>query len=249
MKDTPQKSPKNWWAPVWKGLVADQEAKHYRGMKNALWLFLYLVLHADRRSGKLKRKCRTISQDMGINSKTIHRWLKVLRDKKYVKTRNTGRCLEIEISKWRPLAEWSDDGILNTQNGAHRVSKNGDSQEPLKSENSFNPSPQMEIAPHPNDITIKKDLLNNDIDNKYFMESDFKDFKPKNKRERLALDLAEALDDLKGLALYLSYSKKYPEYLLRKVLGEVMEIPPEKIKKSRGALFNHLVKIYGQETI
>jgi hypothetical protein len=27
---------KQWWAPVWKGLVMDAQAKHYRRMKNAL---------------------------------------------------------------------------------------------------------------------------------------------------------------------------------------------------------------------
>ena len=75
----------------------------------------------------------------------------------------------------------------------------------------------------------------------------FKDFIPRNREELLALDLAEALNDYEGIALYISYSKKYPESLLRRVLSEVKEIPDEKIKKSRGALFNHLVMRYGQE--
>ncbi len=73
------------------------------------------------------------------------------------------------------------------------------------------------------------------------------EFIPRNRVELLALDLAEKLNDYEGIALYISYAKKYPESLLRGVLGEVMEIPDEKIKKSRGALFNHLVKRYGQE--
>jgi len=75
----------------------------------------------------------------------------------------------------------------------------------------------------------------------------FKNFIPRNRQELLALDLAERLDDYEGIALYISYSKKYPESILRRVLSQVMEIPDEKIRKSRGALFNHLVKRYGQE--
>jgi DNA-binding Lrp family transcriptional regulator len=69
----------------------------------------------------------------------------------------------------------------------------------------------------------------------------FKKFRPRTREEALALDLAEELDDYKGLPLYISFAKKYPESLLRKILGQVKEIPREKIKKSRGALFNHLV--------
>lgn len=91
----------------------------------------------------------------------------------------------------------------------------------------------------------------NNIDNKKFLKSNFnsfKRFKPKTRQELLALDLAEALNDRNGLPFYLSLSKKYPEALLRKVLGEVKEIPDRKIRKSRGALFNHLIQKYVQKT-
>lgn len=101
-----------------------------------------------------------------------------------------------------------------------------------------------------NNNTITR-IYNNDIDNKKVLEASpntFKNFKPENKEELLALDLAEALNDRKGLRLYLSYTKRYPENLLRRVLGEVKEIPEKNIKKSRGALFNHLVQRYAKET-
>ena len=77
---------------------------------------------------------------------------------------------------------------------------------------------------------------NTDIENKNFLNfnpNTYKSFRPKNRQELLALDLAEALNDHKNLALYLFYSKKYPESFLRKVLGEVKEIPAEKIKKKQ----------------
>lgn len=89
---------------------------------------------------------------------------------------------------------------------------------------------------------------NIDIDNKYF--KDFKThraFKPESREELLALDLVESLEDPEGLPLYLSYAKKYPEWLLRQVLGEALEIPSDRIKKSRGAVFNYLVKKYTKE--
>jgi len=91
----------------------------------------------------------------------------------------------------------------------------------------------------------------NNIDSKNLLGSNFKifkKFKPKSREELLALDLAKALKDRNGFPLYLSYSKRYPESLLRRVLGEVEEIPDRKIKKSRGALFNYLIQKYVKET-
>lgn len=70
----------------------------------------------------------------------------------------------------------------------------------------------------------------------------FKKFTPRTREELLAEDLAKNLDDYQGLPLYISYAKKYPESFLRKILGQVKEVPKEKIKRSRGALFNHLVQ-------
>ncbi len=70
---------KQWWAPVWLGLVADCQAKHYRKMKSAVWLYLYLVLHANRATGVLLRKINTICSDTGLPRDTIIRWLALLR--------------------------------------------------------------------------------------------------------------------------------------------------------------------------
>ncbi len=91
---------------------------------------------------------------------------------------------------------------------------------------------------------------NIDIENKNFLNFNSgtpKSFRLKNRRELLALDLAESLNDLQGLPLYLTYSKKYPESFLRKILGEVKEVPLVEIKKSKGALFNYLVKKYDKK--
>jgi hypothetical protein len=67
-------------------------------------------------------------------------------------------------------------------------------------------------------------------------------FKPRTREELLAIDLARDLDDYQGLPFYIYLSKNYPESLLRKILGQVKNIPQDKIKKSRGALFNYLIQ-------
>jgi DNA-binding transcriptional ArsR family regulator len=74
-------------------------------MKNALWLYLYLLLNAKRNSGFLMKKIRTISADTGISRATITGWLDVLRRHGYIATQNTGRCLLIQVRKWKTLKD------------------------------------------------------------------------------------------------------------------------------------------------
>lgn len=92
-----------WWAPLWRGLVVPQGIKHYKAMGSAIWLFSYLLLHADRKTGRLIRKLETISKEMGINQRTIRYWLGRLRKHGYITTKHTGRSLEVQIQKWKPL--------------------------------------------------------------------------------------------------------------------------------------------------
>jgi len=74
------------------------------------------------------------------------------------------------------------------------------------------------------------------------------DFRPKNEKELLAWDLANNLNDTANLPFYISYANRYSSGLLRKALGAALEVPANRIRKSRGALFNHLVKKYAEQT-
>jgi len=98
------------------------------------------------------------------------------------------------------------------------------------------------IKDHTNNNKLTKININNNVNKKILNFS----FKPKTKKELLALDLAEELNDRKNLSLYLRCAEKYPESFLRKVLSEVKEIPAERIKKSKAALFCYLVKKYAE---
>jgi len=99
-----------------------------------------------------------------------------------------------------------------------------------------------------NDNKGTRNINNIDIESKNLSNRNaLRGFRPKSRQELLALDLASALNDTGSVRLYLSYARKYPESLLRRVLGEVKEIPSEKIKKSRAALFNYLIKQYAKK--
>ena len=101
------------------------------------------------------------------------------------------------------------------------------------------------IKAHTNNNKLTRININNNVSKKILNFSS-KGFAPKTKEELLALDLADELNDRKNLSLYLHYARCYPESFLRRVLGEVKEIPIERIKKSKAALFTYLVKKYAE---
>ena len=237
---------KNWWTAVWKSLVMDQEAEHYRKMKTAVWLFLYLLLHADKRAGLLTRKIKTISSDMGIKRDTIIRWLNTLRKHQYITTRSSGRGLFIQIREWKTLtSDVADTTPQNQQIPDFCSAGNAIAEVAFNRQNEPNSNKKPEFPLSPID-TINKYILNNDIDGKNSLDFPLKDSN-QSKLMEVAMDIAAALEDQENLALYISYCQRYPLSLLRTVLGEVKEIPPEKIKKSRGALFNYLVQKYAKK--
>ena len=93
----------NWWTPLWRGLVVDPTAKHYKAMGSAIWLYLYLLVYANRSTGRLFRRNATIAKDMGLSSRTVSRWLNTLKAGAYIEIRHTGRSLQISITKWKPI--------------------------------------------------------------------------------------------------------------------------------------------------
>ena len=62
----------------------------------------------------------------------------------------------------------------------------------------------------------------------------------------IAEELALALNDRENFSLYNHYARIYPESALRKILEQVLKVPIERIKKSRGALFTYLLKQYAK---
>lgn len=105
MSNNKQSSQKSWWAPIWRGLVVDPKAKHYRNMRSALWLFIYLVVHANRKTGQLSRRYETIVRETGINKRTIRHWLSVLQKSGYIEVERPGRAVaaHIRLQKWKPI--------------------------------------------------------------------------------------------------------------------------------------------------
>jgi len=178
---------------------------------------------------------------MGLPEATIRKWLATLRKCGYVDTKNTGRCSEIVIKKWKTLGGCADASIQNATTGGNRLPQNGRSHGMWKTENTFEPEEKTSGERTANDITIKRKNNNDKIDDVRFSKSG----SSMSRKTFFAQELAESLGDPAGLPFYLACTKRYPEDFLRVVLAKVQEIPDEEIKRARGALFNHLVNEYG----
>jgi nitrate reductase assembly molybdenum cofactor insertion protein NarJ len=63
---------------------------------------------------------------------------------------------------------------------------------------------------------------------------------------QLAHEIAERLNDPDALSLYISYAQQFPHDKLREILNRVESLPERQIRRSRGALFTHLVNQYKQ---
>lgn len=66
------------------------------------------------------------------------------------------------------------------------------------------------------------------------------------KKDALAYELADALDDKKSLDFYFALVDKYSEGFLVEKLNIVLTTPEAKIKRSRAAYFNYLVGKHGK---
>lgn len=64
----------------------------------------------------------------------------------------------------------------------------------------------------------------------------------RSEQEQLAHEVAEALNDLDSLPLHLHYVKEFSEDIIRKNMAKALAVPDEDVRKSRGAIFNSLMK-------
>jgi hypothetical protein len=247
MRNQQPQQQRQWWAPIWKGLVMDQDAKHCRQIKAALWLYLYLLLNANRGTGVLARKIETISRDMGVPRGTIVRWLDVLRTQGYVETTNTGRSLTIQVARWKPIGQIAKSRHQKSRPISTRYTKYATTGEPEIQSTSLHNSSSATAA---NKTIVKINLINEMRDGGRHGRScgEFEAVGTLAGRETLAQELAKALDDSTGIELYRSYCRRFPERHLRDVLSEVQRIPTEQITKGRGALFTYLVQNYVKGT-
>lgn len=237
-------SQKTWWAPVWRGLVADPTAKHYRQLDGALWLLIYLILHADRLTGVVRQKVSAIARATGISPWTLRDWLRRLRRGGYITLRGTGRAPLIQIRRWRTLIarhpptplRGTHAPIRGAPSHLSERASNGRNGELGRANSNGRPSPYKSIFTKVNLRTGSAEKKSSRVWNGAF--------RPRTREELLAADLAHGFQDSRNVSRYLQYAHRYPEPFLRRLLSEVRAVPEAKIKRSRAALFTYLLNHY-----
>lgn len=228
----------------------DSEGRHIKRMGSSLSLFLYLILKANAKTGFLTKSYKEISKETGIKAKTIRNWMGNLKSKDYIFTKKQNRGLLIYVKKWKTFKHQIVPLNETAQKGSHIDNKNAQIQsdslpkfgrlENLKVGKIFYSREKMKQRDQSNIYDMKK--LNNDINNDGSSSHNKFNSLFLTKEELLARGLAEGLDDTANLGFYISTTRKYPEEFLREIYRHVKGIPLNKIKKSRGALFNYLIQ-------
>lgn len=96
----------NWWTPLWQGLVRDQTSKHRKAMGVAVWLYLYLLIYTERKTGIVRRTIQKIHQETGYPLRTIYRYLRILSTNKYITILESKPNLIIRIEKWKEFKNY-----------------------------------------------------------------------------------------------------------------------------------------------
>jgi hypothetical protein len=93
----------NPFGPFFRKIVSEPQAKHYRRMRNAIWLYLYLMICANPKTGKLTACVSDIAESMGHSEATISSWLGHLRKWHYVSLEKQKKSLHLKISQWKDI--------------------------------------------------------------------------------------------------------------------------------------------------
>ncbi|REJ76314.1 MAG: helix-turn-helix domain-containing protein [Acidobacteria bacterium] len=116
----------SWWTPVYSGLVVSPEGKHRSQMGPAIWVYLYLITYAKRKTGIAHRNVGKISEETGMSARSIHRHLNRLETNGYIRFVERRPILKIQITKWKNFGKHNVNGSKTSE--THRLNSPEDSQ-------------------------------------------------------------------------------------------------------------------------
>lgn len=65
--------------------------------------------------------------------------------------------------------------------------------------------------------------------------------------DELGQAIAEEFEDTENLPIYKLYCRNFPEAVVRRAFNAALTVPPERVKRSRLALFIYLIKKYANK--
>lgn len=94
---------RKYWNPIVRGLTHDSDGKHYYRLKHAIWLYLYLLIEANHRTGRVLTTLEKISSDMGLDIQLLITFLGHLKRWNYVSTQKESGQILFKIAKWKSI--------------------------------------------------------------------------------------------------------------------------------------------------
>lgn len=120
------------------------EPKHYWGMRESIWLYLWLLDKmtsvSENGIGKILGgkpiKDTDFSEDVGCSTKTYHRWLKVLVKGKYINKKRTPYGLILTVNKAKKVfGQKGQIRPLSNREKGQKVTREGTVMSTLYAEN------------------------------------------------------------------------------------------------------------------
>ncbi|MCA9730926.1 MAG: hypothetical protein H6696_14265 [Deferribacteres bacterium] len=84
---------------------------HFQQMRMALWLYLYLNVHANKNTGKLVVAADVIAEKFNVAEQVIRNWIAVLKRHQYISVKKQGKELILKISGWMKERESTESNI------------------------------------------------------------------------------------------------------------------------------------------
>ena len=207
-------------------LVCNPQSEHYKKLGKVGWLLMYFLIKADD-NGMCRCAVAQIAQEMGLYKTTIKAWLRHLEKFGYITLIGNWDKLTVSIEK--PIFTACSQNLAQKENCA---------------ENSLS---------NPDIVTINDNSRHDISDNNDRTDRDDKSIYKRNDNDRDSQkrmspeSIAEVFGDNDNLAFYAHAFRTYPKRIIKKAYLQTLQTPSEKIKRSRGALFNYLLKKYNDE--
>ena len=233
---------------LYKKLICHPEGKHYKKLGKVGWLMMYLLVKADD-SGVFEGSSEQIAEEMGIYVITVRAWLRHLERNKYIKITGGWKNMKIiiqnpkftdyaqkiaqkEKSEKNLLDSSADEPIVNDNRTDKNDIQNNDKINNIKRNDRNDEKSDRELVLRGRE-SIKKDMINKDKNGDDFL---------KIAKKLTPEFVAKCFDDEDNIAFYEFAFRTYPKKMIRQAFVQAQKFPTEKIKRSRGALFNYILR-------
>lgn len=210
----------------------------------SLRTYLYLYRH-----GVGDRKVTTLSQSIHKSERTVRRALQELRKEKLVQgysvVIDTNKSSSAELdTKGADVAKPEKATVTKpeAQGSVSRAELAGKPALPAKPDTA--PSNPPPVPPPVSDFKKSASLPGSEGEPEGERNPKPVPYEPKGEEDHLALEIARGLGEESKLPMYRFYMRHYGKSLVWRVYSEVRAVPTSQIRKSRAALFTHLIRKY-----